>query len=98
MEYITFWLSLPYAAGLVTLEIYAEDGSRVCGIYRIEGRVALRPKAWLAAIRREIRTIERIAKEAGCQEMRVSGRDWSRILTDYEPMPGNAPNLIFKRL
>jgi len=98
VEYVTFWLRLPYAAGLVTLQIFDEADCRVCGIYRIEGRVALRPKAWLAAIRSEIQTIERIAKDAGCHELRVSGRDWRRVLTDYEPMVGNEPNLIRKRL
>jgi hypothetical protein len=39
-------------------------------------------------MRGELRKIENIARDAGCTEMRVAGRDWSRILPDYEPMPG----------
>jgi len=31
--------------------------------------------------------LERIAKAAGCVEMRIEGRDWSRILKDYQPWP-----------
>ena len=97
MEYVTFWCSLPHGAGLVTLEIYTEGENLVCGIHRIEGRLRLPPKQWLAAMRAELTKIEAIAKDAGCVEMRVAGRDWSRILRDYEPMPG-IENRLRKRL
>lgn len=88
MEYVTFWCSLPNGAGLVTLELYREGESLICGIHRIEGRLSLPPKAWLKTMRTELGKIEAVAKQAGCAEMRVVGRDWSRVLTDYEPMPG----------
>lgn len=97
MEYVTAWCSLPGGGGLVTLEIYEEDGRRICGIHRIEGRLRLPPKQWLATMRAELAKIEDIARGAGCVEMRVAGRDWSRILTDYEPMPG-IENRLRKRL
>lgn len=97
MQYVTAWCNLPNGGGLVTLEIYEEGERRICGIHRIEGQLRLPPKAWLKAIRTELNKIEAIAREAGCMEMRVAGRDWSRILTDYEPMPG-IENRLRKRL
>ena len=69
----------------ITLEIYQEYGRMICGIDQLTGHVALRPKAWLRAIRDEIKTIETIARDAGCDEIRLAGRDWSRVLPDYEP-------------
>lgn len=77
---VTIWLQAGY------------DGDvPVAGIFDLKGKIALPPKAWLRVVRREMRELERIAREAGCAEMRVSGRDWSSILTDYEPM--NAPTV-----
>lgn len=96
MEYITFWRTLPNGAGLVTLELYEDNQGtsddpvlvKVCGIHHIEGQLRLPPKKWLQAIRAELKIIEGIARDAGCAEMRLAGRNWSRVLTDYEPLPG----------
>lgn len=41
---------------------------------------------------------ERRMKAEGVAEMRVAGRDWSRVLTNYEPLPGGSPNRLRKRL
>jgi hypothetical protein len=84
----TFGVYLPQGGGLVTLEIYDEDGVIVCGIYQIEGRLNLPPKQWLRTMRAELAKIETIARNAGCAEMRLAGRNWQRILPDYEPLPG----------
>lgn len=97
MTTCTFGVYLPQGGGLVTLEIYHEDGVLICGIYQIEGRLRLPPKQWLRAMRTELEKIEGIARDAGCQEMRVAGRDWRRVLPDYEPMPG-IENRLRKRL
>lgn len=32
--------------------------------------------------------IETMAREAGCHELRIAGRDWSKIFNDYEPYEG----------
>lgn len=80
------------------LETYEEDGVLVCGIYRLDGTIRLEPKAWLRAVRAEVKKLENIARDAGCAEMRIAGRDWSRVLPDYQSMMGDSPNLIFKRL
>jgi len=81
----------------LTLEVYEEDGCTICGIFQAEGRLPLPPKQWLKTIRAEIQTLERIVREAGCDELRLGGRDWSRILPDYQPLDG-IPNGLVKRL
>lgn len=87
----------PGISVLITLEAFIEDGVKVAGIYQLEGVIRLGPKAWLKAVREEAAKLERIAKAAGCAEMRVAGRDWSRILPDYEPCAG-LPNGLRKGL
>ena len=81
----------------LTLEIYEEEGRTICGLYRFEGSVPFPPKRWLRVIREEMQTLERIVREAGCEELRLGGRDWSRILPDYQPLDG-IPNGLVKRL
>jgi hypothetical protein len=88
----------PYGVARVVLEVFAEGNETVCGIYKLWGRSTLGPKAFADFMRKEMTTLERIARDAGCTQMRVAGRDWSRVLTDYHPMAGDSPNLLFKRL
>lgn len=84
--------------GRVILEVFPEGEETVCGIYKLWGRTTLGPRAFVAFMRKEMTTLEQIALEAGCTQMRVAGRDWSKVLTDYTPMAGDSPNLLFKRL
>ena len=85
-------------SAVVTFEVYEEDGVTVCGLQQLDGRFNLPPKAWLRTMRAQMRKLESIARSAGCAEMRVAGRDWSRVLPDYEPFPGGKPNRLRKRL
>ena len=73
----------------IWLEAYDDDGQIVCLIHTLSGRISLGPKAWLTAVRDEVRKLERIASNSGCAEMRVEGRNWSRILAPlgYVPWP-----------
>jgi hypothetical protein len=48
-------------------------------------------------VREQMRLIEQMAKESGVTEMRVAGRDWSRVLRDYEPFD-EVPNGLRKVL
>lgn len=73
--------------GWVTLEVVECDGRMVCGIYKLEGKSRPGP-GWYRAVRDEMHRIEQIARDAGCAEMRVSGRNWSRVLKDYQPIAG----------
>lgn len=73
----------------ITLEVYDDNGRHVCLIHTLSGRIELGPKAWVGAVRDEVHKLERIARSGGCAEMRVEGRDWSRILSPlgYVPWP-----------
>ena len=84
--------------GTVILEAYEEDKEMICGLYQLRGKTDLPPKAWLRTMRAEMTRLETIARDAGCAEMRIAGRDWSRVLPDYEPLPGGKPNRLRKRL
>ena len=88
MTQCTFRVFLPNGGGHVTLEIYADEGRMVCGIFQIEGRLKEPPRQWVRTIRAELMKLEGIARDAGCEEIRVAGRDWSRVLTDYTPFDG----------
>lgn len=87
----------PEGAAVLNLEVYEESGEMICAIRHMVGEINALPKRWLGAVRREIGNIEALVRNAGCAELRVAGRDWSRILTDYEPLPG-IPNRLRKRL
>lgn len=88
----------PEGSVLLVAQVYEEaDGTKVCGIKQILGTIHASPKAWVAAVREELAKIENVARTAGCDEMRVAGRDWSRILPDYEPCFG-LRNGLRKRL
>jgi hypothetical protein len=91
-------LSHPHGSGIVIFEVFNEGEATVCGIRHLEGHLNLPPKQWLKVFRSTLAEMEARAKAAGCTEMRMSGRDWSRILPDYEHIDGDAPNLLRKRL
>lgn len=71
------------------LEVFEEEGRKVCGIRKVRGEINLKPKAFVAAVKHEVSVLEGIAKDAGCEEMRIAGRDWSKPLAGmgYEPFP-----------
>lgn len=82
---------------VLTLEAFEEDGRTCCGIYQITGTMPFGPKKWLRLVREEIAKIETIARNAGCDELRLGGRDWSRVLPGYQPLAG-VPNGLVKGL
>ncbi len=77
-----------YGSVTVQFQLFEANGQMCCGLYKLQGEINLRPKAWLKTVRREMLRIEGIARQAGCREMRVAGRNWSRVLPDYVPLPG----------
>lgn len=95
-------ISTPAGDALAWFEIAeheADPKRMVCWVYYLMkvSSAGLGPKAWLASVRQVVGTLEQKAREAGCVEMRVRGRDWSRILHDYEFIDG-VPNGLKKRL
>lgn len=89
MNYVPYPIVVPgVGAAALVLEIYDEDGQRVCGIYQMAGKINLPPKAWLRLVREHLAIIEQKCRESGVTEMRLAGRHWSRVLPDYEPYDG----------
>lgn len=68
-----------------------------CWIKCAAGHVEGGPKRRVQTIREIMAHIESVAKNAGCSEIKICGRDWSKVLTDYEPFDGFR-NGISKRL
>lgn len=95
-------LSGPGWTTTLVFEVYQEGkGKRkrtICGLQQLRGTINLPPKAWLRTVRAEMTKLESIARDVGCAEMRLAGRDWSRVLPDYQPLPGGKPNRLRKRL
>ena len=87
----------PYGRVELVLEVYGSGDDMIAGIYELRGRINLKPKRWLKVVRAHVHRIERICKFSGCCELRVAGRNWKRILPEYEPYDG-VPNGLRKRL
>lgn len=83
--------------GLLTIEVYEEDGQLICGIRNVLGFLDEPPKKWLRTIRQAFRVVCDKARDAGCVEIRLCGRDWSSVLPELEPFEG-LPNGLRKRL
>lgn len=95
-------IKTPAGDASVFVQIVEDDADptkMVCWVYYLlkVSATGLGPKAWLAAVRGAIETMEQWARDAGCAEMRIRGRDWSRILPDYDFIDG-VPNGLKKRL
>jgi hypothetical protein len=78
-------LHAPRGAGLIVLQPGMFDGVFACWIAYVALRVKEGPKEWLRVIREGVNYFEDRARESGCTEMRIGGRNWSRILPGYEP-------------
>jgi len=80
---------LPCGEATILFRVYdegeTEPYTRVCEVRRLDGFIHLKPKAWLSLVRSEIRIIEKVARDVGCDEVRMSGRFTAQILPDYEP-------------
>jgi len=83
-----FRIVQPQGYVAITLEVFEEDGRKVCGIFALRGKIMLPPRQWLRTVREELRRIERMVARHGCDEIRIAGRDWRRIFPDYESCPG----------
>ena len=82
---------------VMIFEVYGSGDHMVSGLYHMTGKINLPPKAWLRVVREQMGRIEQIARQSGVSELRIAGRDWSRILPDYEPF-NEIPNGLRKFL
>lgn len=92
-----FRIERPGCRAVIRLEVIEEPTGLVCVVNKLKGRIDLARTDWIAAVREEIGKIERLAIAANCNEMRLGGRKWCRILPDYEPLAG-VKNGLRKRL
>lgn len=83
--------------GRMLLELYKEGDVMVCGVFKLLGFINAPPKRWLKIVRHGMQRLEQQCRDSGVQEMRVAGRNWSRVLPDYEPFD-DVRNGLRKRL
>jgi hypothetical protein len=83
---------------LLRTEVHEDGAGLYCLIHTLSGEISLPPKAFVKAVREEVRKLERIARNSGCAEMRIEGRDWKKLLPDYLPWPEGEGHAIRKAL
>lgn len=59
-----------------------------CWVKCLAGSVEGGPKRRAMTIRRGMQHIEQVARDAGCTEIKLCGRDWSSIFPEYTPFDG----------
>lgn len=83
---------------LVAVHIHPiEDGTAFSIVYAA-GRIGtMAPRQWLRRITTLIETAQETARQLGCKELRLSGRDWSRFFPDWDCLD-EGRNLLRLRL
>jgi hypothetical protein len=80
-----FDLDLYRVKGVAVTEIGLSTANLRCmWIVYIGGQVLGSPREWIGRVRTLMSYFEGIARAEGCAEMRIEGRDWSRMLPAYE--------------
>lgn len=82
------------ANGVLVLEITEELS---CWVKYVAGQISGGPHERADLMRQAMGFIERTARDIGCVDVKVCGRDWSVVLTEYELMPEH-PNGLRKVL
>ena len=77
---------LPNAAALIVIETIEDDGM-VCWFHCLAGAIAGGPRQRLETIRATMATFANVAKNSGYRELRLCGRNWSRVFPDFTPHP-----------
>jgi hypothetical protein len=85
------------ALGIGVTEVLTLDGVTVLWLPYLAGITKMSPKAWLKMARGLMRHYEDCGRAAGCAEIRIGGRDWSRVFPDFERFD-DKPNRLRKRL
>jgi hypothetical protein len=80
-----FDIDLWRVKGVAVIEIGLSTANVRClWIAHIGGKIEGPKREWIARARTLASYFEGIARAEGCKELRIEGRDWSRVLTDYE--------------
>jgi len=88
-RYVVFRIVDGEASAMLVASVYEEGHTAVTcfGIEFFTARKAPRHR-WLALMRCGVAEIGKLAKEAGCTELRLGGRDWRRVFPDFTPLEG----------
>jgi hypothetical protein len=74
-------------SGLAILQFgTSTGGASCCWVVYVAGRVTGAPRRWRQSVGDLMRHFESIARSCGSTEMRVEGRNWAKILNDYEAL------------
>lgn len=96
-QYEAAVVHMPHASGVVISELCVLDGVKVLWLPFIAGKTTLPPRAFVRFMRKMMVLYEDMAREQGCEEIRIGGRDWSRVFPDFERFD-EVPNRMRKRL
>jgi hypothetical protein len=91
-------IHLPNAAGVAIFHPGTFDGKYGLWIPYIAGRVRGGPKLWLRTMRGIMDHFVEQARKAGCEIVRIGGRDYRRVFPDFEPCDPDHPNRLQKVL
>lgn len=82
-----FDIDIENAKGIAVIEFgRADDGQECCWIIYIAGKIAGKPREWVGRVRALMTYFETIARANACKQMRIEGRDWSRVFHDWTPV------------
>lgn len=81
-------LHRPNAAAVIVMQPGMFDGTYCLWIPYLAGEVEAKPKAWLRLVREGMAHFVTKAREAGCAEIRIGGRDWGRVFPGWLPLAG----------
>lgn len=90
-------VSAPEGYGAVVSELCTIDGVQCLWLNYIAGSSDVGPRGFIRAVRKIMAEYEKLARNAGCEEIRIGGRDWSRIFPEFERFD-DKPNRLRKRL
>lgn len=79
------------------LAVTTTEGN-VCWINYVGGRIDGGPRSFIRAARDVVDGIEALARDVGCTELRLGGRNWSRVFPEWERFDPQYPNRIRKLL
>ena len=76
------------ADGYWLVSLDDDGGKLVAWTVAIAGRISGGPKARATLMRQAAGALEKVLVNAGVTAHRICGRDWGRVLPDYEPYHG----------
>lgn len=82
---------------LLVTEDCVVDGVRCCWLSYFAGAVPFSPRKWVGLMRDGMGLLELAARATGQAEIRIGGRDWSRVFPDFERFD-DVPNRLRKVL